>query len=335
MPTFSILTPVYNVEKFLMGCAHSVLNQTYPDWELILVDDGSTDTSGKLCDQLASQYPDKIRVFHQKNQGQLAARNLAVSQARGKYYVFLDSDDALTPNALQTIYDTFQKYNCDCVIYEVQCITPQGNKLPLNKLDNSPFMADKHTLYRKVFLNNKYNSLCTKAARAHLLTPQDYSPYTHIKHGEDLLQSLQILKNCQKAVFIPDPLYLYMQNPTSVIHTAGPRFVYNYVELSQIVRNFIQQEQIFTPTDWQDFHAYYVSLLEERIKHICRLKLSWKEQQKLFNVLKDSAFYQEFLLSSAYKQPLRPLYTQFRLGLYRLLVWEVQCYDFFRNLLRR
>lgn len=334
MTTFSILTPVYNAEPFLTKSIQSVLAQTYPDWELILVDNGSQDNSGKLGDEFAKKYPEKIRIFHQENKRQLSARNLAVSHARGKYYVFLDADDALTPNALQTIYNSFQKYQCDSVVYECQPVSPQGDFLAPPPAPHAPQVLDKHAFVCKVLLNHTYNSLCKKAVRADLLKPQDYSKYYHLKYGEDLLQSLQILKNCKKAVFISDSLYLYTQNPTSITHLQSPSYVYDFLEISQAVLLFLEQEPIFTPQDYQDFHSYYVYLFNERLKYISRMPITWEEQKQLFAALKNSSFYKTFLSDKKYKHPFSLLYTQFRLGFYRPLVWEVRLYTYLKNKLK-
>ena len=333
MTTFSILTPVYNAEPFLTKSIQSVLAQTYPDWELILVDNGSQDNSGKLGDEFAKKYPEKIRIFHQENKRQLSARNLAVSHARGKYYVFLDADDALTPNALQTIYNSFQKYQCDSVVYECQCVSPQGEILQ-TPLPHAPQETDKHGFCRKVLLHTTYNSLCKKAVRADLLKPQDYSAYYHLQHGEDLLQSLQILKNCQKAVFISDILYLYTQNPSSITHVQNLSYVYDFLEVSQAILLFLEQEHLFTPQDYQDLHTHYISLFNERIKYISRMPIKWGEQKKLFTALKNSSFYTQFLADKKYKNPFSLLYTQFRLGLWRPLVWEVRLYTYLKNKLK-
>ena len=88
----SIIVPVYNIEKYIDECIQSVLNQTYTAWELILVDDGSTDNSGNICDEYAKT-DTRIKVLHQKNQGVSAARNIALDKAEGDYIMFLDADD--------------------------------------------------------------------------------------------------------------------------------------------------------------------------------------------------------------------------------------------------
>ncbi|MDO5549990.1 MAG: glycosyltransferase family 2 protein, partial [Lachnospiraceae bacterium] len=114
-PMVSIIVPVYNAEKGIGRCIESVLKQEYVDFELILVDDGSKDFSGRICDEYAGK-DGRIRVIHQENAGVSAARNLAICQARGKYLQFLDSDDWLTPDATGLLVRAAEENNCDLVI---------------------------------------------------------------------------------------------------------------------------------------------------------------------------------------------------------------------------
>lgn len=332
---FSILTPVYNVEKFLPECIESVLAQTFTDWELILVDDGSPDNSGQICDEYAAKYPSKIKVFHNENHGLVYTRRYALTKATGFYYVILDSDDALTSDALQIIYDTFQKYNCDCVIYEVECVTSPTKYVQQKKsTEFSPLVADKYTLYRKVFLHNRYNPLWRKAIRAEIITVQDYSKYYHIKYAEDLLQSLEILHNCQKAVFIPDKLYLYRQNPSSMMHSIHTKPLNISFEVREKVLEFLEREQVFSEEDMEAYHGYCIRLFEGEIKNICCNVAPLTEKVKLLRSVKEEAYYKDFLASKQYKQPIRPIYTQFRLGLYWLLIMEIKIYTFMMEKLK-
>ena len=93
----SILVPVYNSEKYLKECFDSVLNQRESDYELILVDDGSTDAGGAICDTYQARYPERVRVIHQQNQGLILARRAGIAAAQGDYCMFLDADDAYEP----------------------------------------------------------------------------------------------------------------------------------------------------------------------------------------------------------------------------------------------
>ena len=109
---FSVVIPVYNVASYLTGCVSSVLNSTETDYEIILVDDGSTDgRSGPLCDTLAARCPNRIRVIHQKNLGLGGARNTGLEAAQGEYLFFLDGDDTISPEALSILSQAVEKFH--------------------------------------------------------------------------------------------------------------------------------------------------------------------------------------------------------------------------------
>ena len=116
---FSILVPVYNVEKYLEQCVDSLLNQTYKgEYEIILVDDGSTDSSVAICDRYQKNNPDKIKVVHKKNEGLVSARQQGIAVATGEYSLFVDSDDFAELNLLETVSDCIDSNNDpDMVIY--------------------------------------------------------------------------------------------------------------------------------------------------------------------------------------------------------------------------
>lgn len=108
----SIIIPVYNAEKTLSRCVNSILNQTFQDWELLLIDDGSTDRSGELCDEYASK-DQRIKVFHKTNGGVSSARNIGLDYAKGEWITFIDSDDYIYDN----IFDLIPSYNEDLLIF--------------------------------------------------------------------------------------------------------------------------------------------------------------------------------------------------------------------------
>lgn len=121
----SVIIPVYNVEKYLRECVESVLNQTYPNYEIILVDDGSTDSSGKICDEYSDNV--KVTVIHQKNGGLSAARNAGFDASEGEYIYFLDSDDYILPQTLETLYDEAVRNNSDVVFFDAFSFADGGD----------------------------------------------------------------------------------------------------------------------------------------------------------------------------------------------------------------
>ena len=111
MPKYSFVTPVYNCVQYLEECVNSVLAQTVADFEILLIDDGSTDGSGALCDKLRER-DDRIRVFHKKNGGAASARNMGIDCAEGRYLLFVDGDDTIVPNCLEMVEPVLSDRDC-------------------------------------------------------------------------------------------------------------------------------------------------------------------------------------------------------------------------------
>ena len=127
MSDITVVIPIYNVEKYLRKCVDSVEKQTYKNFEVILVDDGSTDSSGELCDALAKEN-DNIRVIHQENRGLGGARNTGIESCNTEYIMFLDSDDYIHPELLKKCMDVLKKNNCDIVLLDMISVNEQGEK---------------------------------------------------------------------------------------------------------------------------------------------------------------------------------------------------------------
>lgn len=117
MPKFSLIVPVYKVEEYLPKCIESVLSQKNQDFELLLIDDGSPDNCGKICDDYAAKYPGKISVIHQPNGGAGAARNHGIRLSKGEYILFLDSDDSISEDLLSDLADVIEKQAVDLILY--------------------------------------------------------------------------------------------------------------------------------------------------------------------------------------------------------------------------
>ncbi len=155
----SVIIPVYNVEQYLCECIDSVLNQTYSSYEIILVDDGSTDSSGKICDEYAEK-SEKIKVIHKENGGQSSARNLGLKSAGGKYIYFLDSDDYLAENAFEELVKHIEQENSDFVFFDaVSFSDPEDNfKIKQSYIRKNQYKTDKGiNILSKQYENKEYH----------------------------------------------------------------------------------------------------------------------------------------------------------------------------------
>ncbi len=303
---FYILIPVYNVENYIRDCIESVLRQTYQNFHMILVNDGSIDKSGEICEEY-SEKDSRITVIHQKNLGQLAARETAVKyirqslEVRNTYAVFLDSDDTLKVNALETILKIVQKYACDMVIYGMDRVS-NGKVIKTydNKKKISGLIEDKRLLYQIVFCNSEYNSLCRKAISAMLLSDIDYRNYYHLLHAEDLLQSISYYKKCNKVFFFDGSLYNYTVNPHSVTQTVTDKNYYTDFTIRQKIIDFIKKENIFSNQDWIIYRSHCILLILSEIKIILSFNLSLSETTDYFNQIWYSEYYQNNIYSKKF-----------------------------------
>lgn len=212
---FSVLIPVYNAEKYLQESLSSVLEQTYQNFEIVLVDDGSTDNSGKICDRYQAEYPSVVKVIHQKNQGQLASRCNAIKAATGDYCVFMDADDLIVKDAFEILNKNLTKSNFpDMLIYSFYYEKQDGSKRKAEKLfdDNSFFdSSNKEELYKMFFTGTGLNNVWTKAVKRSVLTSIDYdfTKFMNLRCSEDKLYSMAVVNDCKTIVLKDTPLYIY------------------------------------------------------------------------------------------------------------------------------
>ena len=221
IPFFSVLIPVYNVERYLEDCLESVLAQSFCDYQVILVDDGSKDSSGQICDAYAERYPDRIMVYHKQNQGLLSARRVGLQQAKGKYICFLDSDDRWVENTLKRLHEIIEQTNSDVVLFCWNRIDENGKVLGdrIQGIFPQTGPIDKKAVFEKMLATTTLNPLCTKCCKRELFdVDADYSQYYTLQNGEDLLQSLPVLYQANSFYYLDEALYQYRINMTSITH---------------------------------------------------------------------------------------------------------------------
>ncbi|HOB20941.1 MAG TPA: glycosyltransferase family 2 protein, partial [Candidatus Atribacteria bacterium] len=257
---FSILVPVYNTEKYLETCIDSILNQTEKDYELILLDDGSTDSSPQICDRYAGLYPDTIKVRHRENKGLLLTRREQLKMASGDYIVFVDSDDYLRKDALEVLRSTIEEYNADMVMYKYN-LTNDNNEISTTApaFENGRvFTQDtKKELYSAILSTNTLNNLCTKAVKYTLFDLENsYEQASMVTSGEDLLQSLPLITSAQRVVYIDQGLYYYRRNPESMTRSVT---VKSYEQSSLVGKALLEYMKI-----WGMANDFYMQMFYAR-----------------------------------------------------------------------
>lgn len=204
----SVIVPVYNVEKYLDECIDSILHQSLKEFELILIDDGSTDKSGLICDKWANA-DERVRVFHVTNQGVSTARNLGIQYANGKYIQFVDSDDVLNLNAFEIALKKIEEN--DLLIFGYETF-PEGKKLNFELQKNYLCVAELAEDYLKLEKKHILNSPCNKVYKREIIKKNNIQFSKNISLGEDLLFNLSYIQYCSKMLIIPDILYNYRRN---------------------------------------------------------------------------------------------------------------------------
>lgn len=222
---FSVLIPVYNVAQYLRESIDSVLNQTFSDYEVVLVDDGSTDESGTICDEYRSAYPERIKVIHKENQGLISARRIGIKNACGEFCVFVDSDDSLEADALETLAEYLRPDDeIDIVLFSFRYVRDgvKAERYPAAFADHTVWTGDtKRELYETLMFSTRITALVTKAIRTNVLRKDliDYTAYYHRNMAEDFLQSLHPITLAKKVCYANKVLYNYRINPESISHS--------------------------------------------------------------------------------------------------------------------
>lgn len=216
-PLISVIVPIYNVEKYLRRCIDSLVGQTYPNLEIVLVNDGSPDNCGEICDKYA-QKNKNIKVLHQKNQGVSAARNNGVKISQGEYISFVDPDDFIPINSISRLYEALEKYHAPLVagkrleIYEGQEI--HNGKLCEKELKTICY--DTEEALRKVCYGTGISVVSWgKLYRRNLIVE---NPYTEGIYYEDVALTYRIIAQCEKVVELQEVVYYYLQREDSIVH---------------------------------------------------------------------------------------------------------------------
>lgn len=214
-PTISIIVPVYNVEKCLERCIDSILSQSFCNFELLLVDDGSTDSSGIICDDYKKR-DERIRVFHEKNRGVPTARNIGMNNAIGSHLMFIDSDDCLTQGALEKLYQEAVSSDADIVFANCNIISENGN------IDYHKSILQKSLMNNKDFLNYltqnissiNFITVWNKIYKKTLIGDKRFDE--KLLSGQDYPFNLELYPLVKKVVLLPEAYYNYYENPNSL-----------------------------------------------------------------------------------------------------------------------
>ena len=256
-PTVSIIVPVYNAEKTIGRCIDSILNQEYKDFELLLVDDGSTDDSGAICDARADR-DSRVRVFHQANAGVSASRNLALDHAKGTYLQFLDSDDWITTDATRSLVRGMEGGPCDMVVSDFYRVV--GDRVSQKgDIEEDGIMTREE--YAAHMMENPadfyYGVLWNKLYRRSIVEKHHLRMDPEISWCEDFMFNLEYIRYAEFFRAIQIPIYYYVKTKGSLASQS--------MSISKTVKMKL--------TVFEDYHKFFKTVLDEEEYEKCRLKV--------------------------------------------------------------
>lgn len=214
IPLVSIIVPVYNIEKYISKCIESVLSQTFKDWELILVDDGSTDNSGKICDEYALK-DNRIKAIHKENEGVTATRDRGVKEAQGEFLFFIDGDDYITDNALELFTNKQKENDADLVRGDFVLCDEDGANIRTNRPVYD--FNDKYEWLSNCIINEG-GYLCNSLIRQCIYI-KNSTISNKITISEDLLISFKLFEDIKIVSKLNSQTYFYRQHSYSACHS--------------------------------------------------------------------------------------------------------------------
>jgi glycosyltransferase involved in cell wall biosynthesis len=287
IPTISVIVPVYNVEQYLRKCLDSILNQTFTDFELLLINDGSPDTSGQICDEYALK-DSRIRVFHKENEGVSATREFGVINALGDYIQFIDSDDWIECNMFDEMYHTAIRTNADIVGCNFYA------EYKKNRIYYNVFYSNKNSFFSAV-VSGYWAVLWKILIKKNLFVENNIHFPPQLNGGEDYVVVVQLLFFAVIICCIPMPFYHYDKyNSSSLMNL---KTIENYmfqIKATNIVTDFLAnknmskdfEQEILTRKFlakenflWSNYHLW-LNIFPES-SHIWR-SIDWIKYQKRY-----------------------------------------------------
>lgn len=259
----SIIIPVYKVEKYLEKCIQSLINQTYENLQIILVDDGSPDNCGKICDEYAKK-DHRIEVIHKSNEGLSDARNKGIEIAKGEYIGFIDSDDYIESDMYEVLYNLLKQYNADVSICNFYTVS-QG-KIAIKNAENGIKEYNRIEILKEVLLDNNIQSYAwNKLYKKELF---DEIKYPVGKKYEDIGTTFYLLEKCNKVVVTGKPEYYYINRQDSIVNNVTETTITDYIELIMQRYDYIEENIKELSSYNKDYLKRILKTAEQDIKNL-------------------------------------------------------------------
>lgn len=277
----SIIVPIYSVEKYLHKCVDSIINQTYQNLEIILVDDGSPDKCGEICDEYEKK-DSRIKVIHKENGGLSDARNAGIDAAKGEYLAFIDSDDYIALNMIETLHNSISKDKSDLALCDFMYVYEDYNEIEKIKISSpikNELISGRDALKKLVESKNWYyviavNKLYRKKLFENIRFPKG-------KQHEDEFVVHRIFDKCNRISCIEKPMYFYVQRSFSIMNSSYS------VKRLDAAEAYLDRIRFFIDEDLNEMAEKTLNFAISLLKHgYENLEMSVSENRIRLNVLK-------------------------------------------------
>lgn len=287
----SVIIPVYNRINELMISVNSIINQSFKDWEMILVDDGSTDGTSELCNQIALR-DKRIRIFHQMNAGVSAARNYGLSMARGKYILFLDSDDWIENDTIERLVSKIEFEQSDIVLFAMSIDRFSGNKINTStKLYGQDTVITKSELINRfvdLFYKDYLASSCTKLFKKSIIEDNKLCFKENLVMYEDFYFVMDYLSNIDYISISNYPFYHYRMDENIVLieKRKSDSLLENLDIIANRVLEFVANTQVYNDDKLQKivFEFYIMYIYKLFLSKQFSLIYKWKELKRIIKI---------------------------------------------------
>lgn len=300
MKKYSIIIAAYNAAKYIESCIKSVLLQSYTNFEIIIVDDGSTDSTASIIHNLVSENEGKIKYIYQKNAGPFIARRNGVINSSGDYLLFLDSDDALSDNCLSILDIAIKNNNSpDMIIFKDN--EWDGNNLFTSKVgsdfDDTRLIKYKEVVYQDILAYKIPSSLRVKAVKRQIFMNSideiDISKVAGIKTAEDLLQTLPLVTFSNSILYLDEHIYLYRINENSIMHTFRINHFTDAEKVYRYFEDYVKQWQMYYGTYKDQFIKRFFNEVYSCIMqlNLPSCTLNFKQKKKYLKIISENELF--------------------------------------------
>lgn len=274
MNLISVIVPVYNIERYLPRCLETIAAQSYRNLEIILVDDGSTDSSGSICDEFVKS-DNRASVIHQRNHGLWSARNAGQRIAKGNYLMFIDGDDYIHKDTIRTLYQAINKKNgYDIAIVDFKKTINYEEDIVYEK-DVELEELTQVELFSKIFIDCRFAVVWNKLYRRSLIENIYANDYPR---SQDVDFNIRVFIQANNAIVIHRKMYFWVQRPTSLMHQSGYWDIVYWCHCKMFYENYVN-----LPNNKEQYAHYLLSRLYKEMVFLKNRNYGTEREEEIFN----------------------------------------------------